>query len=147
MKAAGVLLLLGLLGHSPAASAQMREDTDAQLQMLFGEHLPYERFLTALQRAVHATDPEAVAKLVSYPLTTEIGGTSVTLASEADFVARYPQIFSPAVVAAVEAQSYENLFVNAEGVAIGAGLIWFRGICRAPECIATDVKIIAVNPP
>jgi hypothetical protein len=94
-----------------------------------------------------AEDRAAVAAMVAYPFETTIAGEDVTLASKDEFARRYDELFTPAVVAAVEQQTYATLFANAEGVMIGNGEVWFSGICADATCSDASVKIIAVNQP
>jgi hypothetical protein len=130
-----------------SADAQTDEETSARLDALFGAHEPYQTFLAALKEAVSARDKAAVAAMVAYPFETTIAGEPVTLSSADDFALRHDQLFTPAVVAAVEKQTYGTLFANAEGVMIGDGEVWFSGICADGTCSDASVKITAVNPP
>ena len=128
------------------AVAQTDQATSARLDALFGEHEPYQKFLTALKAAVSADDKEAVAAMIAYPLETTIAGEQVTLESAGSFVQRYDRLFTPAVVADVERQTYATLFAAAEGVMIDDGEIWFSGVCSDQACSEATIRIIAVNP-
>ena len=120
-RAITVLFLWIALAMSAAGpvAAQSDEATSARLDALFGAHEPYRAFLAALKDA----------------------------ASKDEFARRYDELFTPAVVAAVEQQTYATLFANAEGVMIGNGEVWFSGICADATCSDASVKIIAVNQP
>jgi len=146
---AGLALACMALAMAVAApaSAQSDEQTSARLEALFGAHEPYEAFLATLKDAVSAGDRRSVAAMIAYPLATTIAGKPVTLASKEDVVRRYDQVFTPAIVAAVEGQAYATLFATAEGVMVGDGEIWFGGICGDEACSEVSVKIVAINQP
>ena len=46
---------------------------------------------------------------------------------------------------AVTGQTYENLFVNAEGVMFGNGQVWMGGVCTDDACSDFEVRIIAIQ--
>lgn len=138
--------LLCLLPVSLPAFAQSKAETSKTLDTLFGDHVPYEDFLAALQKAVAATDKPAVAGMVSYPLKTKVSGKMMTLKHPKDFIAHYNAIVTPKIAAAVKAQTYATLFANSEGLMIGSGEVWFSGICSDAACTKQVVRIIAFNP-
>jgi hypothetical protein len=140
----GIALAVTVAGP---AGAQSDEATSGRLEALFGEHEPYQAFLAALKDAVSARDKAAVAAMIAYPFETTIAGERVTLASEDEVALRYDRLFTPAVLSAIDRQTYATLFANAEGVMIGDGHVWFSGICSDAACAKVIVKIIAVNPP
>jgi hypothetical protein len=139
----GCGVALAVLGPDPAP-AQSDEATSARLEALFGDHEAYREFLIALQAAVAAGDRAAVAAMVAYPLQTTIAGEP-TIGSAAGFLRHYDRLLTPAVVAAIERQTYASLFANAEGVMIGDGEIWFSGTCPDTACTEVRVKVIAIN--
>ena len=147
MTRAITLFLCTALSTADPAAAQSDQATSARLDALFGAHEPYRAFLAALKESVSEGDEAAVAAMVAYPLETTLAGERVTLASEDDFMQRYEQLLTPAVVAAVEKQTYATLFANAEGAMIGDGEVWFSGVCGDATCAEASVRIIAVNPP
>ena len=51
-------------------------------------------FLATLQQVVRNDDRQAVASLVSYPITVRIDGAPTTLASPAAFTAQYPEVMT-----------------------------------------------------
>lgn len=105
---------------------------------LFGEHEPFEAFFTDFKQAVAEDDGEAVAAMVSYPISVKIEGESTPIADEAEFTANYDAIFTPGVKDAVASQAYEDLFANWQGVMVGDGQVWF-------SLVEDAVKIIAIN--
>jgi hypothetical protein len=100
----------------------------------------------ALQRAVRAEDREAIADLVALPL--RVGGGRVRTRDE--LLREHGTIWTPAVQRAVLAQRFETLFVNAQGVMLGDGVVWLAGVCASgpprEACLDPQVRIIAVNP-
>nr|MBF0685985.1 hypothetical protein [Pseudomonas sp.] len=66
--------------------------------------------------------------------------------SDKDFLAHYDSIFTPSVVAAVQEQTYETLFVRDSGASFGNGQIWLSGACVDSTCRTRVPKVITVNP-
>lgn len=102
-------------------------------------------FLTTLQQAVRNDDREAVASLVSYPITVRIDGAPTTLADPAAFTEAYPLVMTERVRSAIEAAEPDTLFANWQGVRIGRGELWFGGVYE-DGAETYDIRIIAVNP-
>lgn len=135
-----------LLVPAPTTSnAQSSAAVNSSLDALFGTHEPFQRFLEALKTAVAENDKAAIARIVDYPFTTKLGGKNVRIADAGHFVASYDEIVTPKVKAALAKQTYATLFANAQGVMIGAGEIWFSGICGDKDCKQQTVKITAIN--
>jgi len=115
-------LLAALLCVLPASwpvFAQSDAETSKTLDTLFGDHVAYQDFLAALQKAVAAGAKPVVAEMISYPLKTKVAGKATTLKDAKDFIAHYDAIVTPRIAAAVKAQTYAKLFANAQGVMIG----------------------------
>ena len=138
--------LLSLVSASLPAFAQSDAETSKTLDTLFGDHVAYQDFLTALQKAVADADKPVVAEMVSYPLRTKVSGKETTLKDVKDFIALYDAIVTAKIAAAIKDQTYARLFANSEGVMIGSGEVWFSGICSDTACTKQFVKIIAFNP-
>lgn len=139
------------LAQSPAASvaaADTAADVAAvnrNIDQLLGDHTQYEPVIRAFQKAVAAKDAAAVAALVAYPLTVQLGGKTVKIRNARDFVAHYAAIVTPAMAAAIARQRYGALFVNAQGVMFGHGEAWIDGICKDAACKRFDVKVVALQ--
>jgi hypothetical protein len=99
-------------------------------------------FLAALQAAVAQENRGQVADLVAFPLNVNAGVAKVIVPSKQEFIDNYEQIITPAVKAAILAQTAAGLFVNWQGVMIGNGEVWFGGVGNAPPY---QVRIIAIN--
>ncbi|SAL01303.1 hypothetical protein [Caballeronia ptereochthonis] len=148
MRLTGILTGLAVaaaLAIPGAAFAQSDQEVDARMDALVGAHEPYRAFFDRLQHAVAAGDRNAVADMVSYPITVRAAGRKTTLRSKRDFVARYQSIFTPKLVDTVARQKYATLFVRDQGAMIGDGGIWFSGVCRDEACKRSDVRITAFN--
>lgn len=88
-----------------------------------------EAFLTELQQAVGATDREAVAAMIRYPLTVSIAGLRVPINDTADFLARYDDLFTDAMrgeiarASALPATGRTPVDVTPAGLSIKSGLM------------------------
>lgn len=119
---------------------------DNRLDALVGAHVRYQMFLIGLQIAILTGDRSRVATLVDYPLEVRIGDERVTVRTADELVARYEDLFTPEVEAAIERQTYGSLFANDQGVMIGDGQVWFGGVCHETSCAEPLIRIIAINP-
>lgn len=141
-----VLIVAALAGlAAPAVLAQSAADTDAAIDTVLGDHQQYRDAFDAIQTAVAAGDASAVAEYIPYGTPIFIHGGEQVFDSPAQFTEAYDEIFTPEIVAAVSAQTWETLFVNAQGVMFGAGEVWLNGICADETCSAFDVRIVTVQ--
>jgi hypothetical protein len=144
------LMAAALLLAAPPAPAQgaapAAPSIDSRLDLLFGSHEPYRRFLADLQRAVAARDRDQIAAMVSYPLKTRIAGQAVTLSKPRQFLAHFDELLPQKSLDAISAQSFAGLFANSQGVMIGSGEVWFGAVCGAHDCNAPPIMITALNP-
>lgn len=104
-----------------------------------------EQFLANLQKAVAQEDKVAVSKMVSYPIDVHIHGKSKEIGKSATLVENYAAIMTDKVTAAIKDQKPGDLFVNAQGVMIGDGEIWYTAVCQDAACDQAPVQIIAIN--
>jgi hypothetical protein len=121
-------------------------DTDSGLDALFGAHQPYKDFLVTLKSSAATKNWPAISEMIAYPITLSVAGRRISIRSPRAFLKHAPDIFTAKVLAAIERQNYATLFANSSGVMIGAGEIWFSGICKDIACAAAPVKITAINP-
>ncbi|MEO6395525.1 MAG: hypothetical protein ABIO40_06405 [Devosia sp.] len=140
-----LILAVLILSAVPALGQQAPEDVDARIDSVLGNHLPYEAAFVDLRAAVEAKNVDALAALIAYGAPIFLNGEQVTLADEAEFKARVAEFFTEEVKAAVMAQTYETLFVNADGIMFGTGQLWLGGTCKDESCADPAVKIIAIN--
>jgi hypothetical protein len=137
-------LLIALFLALPA-TAQTVDDVNGQIEIVLGDHTKFEAAFGAVQAAVADQNAEALAELVSYPITIRSGPEELTVDDPAAFVAHYDEIMTEEVVTAVTGQTYETLFVNAEGVMFGNGQVWMGGVCTDDSCTDFEVRIIAIQ--
>ncbi len=133
------------LGGVGVVRAQSASEVNSNLDTLFGDHVPYEKFFGDLKKAVGAGDKETVASMVDYPFQARIKGKAVKIRDQKHFVADYDQIITSKVKDALAKQTYPTLFANWQGVMIGDGEVWFNGVCGDDSCKQQTVRIIAVN--
>lgn len=115
-------------GAPASAAAQSAAETNETLDTLFGSHAPYQQFFETLQKAIAAGDKKTVALMVDYPFRARIGGKAVKINDAVHFATDYDKIITLRVKQAVTRQTYQTLFVNWQGVAIGDGEVWFSGV-------------------
>jgi hypothetical protein len=83
------------------------------------------QFVASLQKALAADDKDAVAKLVSYPLTVSLGGQELEIEDKAALVRQYDQVFTKAIKQNIQAQPLNDIFVNKQGIMVGSdGKVW-----------------------
>lgn len=128
---------------APTPPAPAADSTDGKLDKQFGEHESFKTFLADLQKATTAEDQKAVAAMVNYPFKTKVNGQEMTFENAKDVTRAYDDLFRPSILAAIKAQTYETLTVNAAGVAVGSGQVWFNKVGTGPDA---KVLIIALNP-
>jgi hypothetical protein len=101
-------------------------------------------FLRTLKDAVARDDAQAIASMVSYPITVRVDGAPVTVKTPKAFVANYTHIVRESVKQAVVQAQQDRLFVNYQGVRLGRGEIWFGGVYNKGGK-TYQVKILAIN--
>jgi hypothetical protein len=138
-------VILGSVTFILPALAQSDKEMNVKLDELLGQHEVYHSFFTDLKKAVSASDKNAVAAMVHYPITVSIGGKDVKIKSGKDFVSHYDHVFSDKIVTAIEKQNYAALFANDQGIMIGDGEVWINGICLDHDCKKQAVKIVTIN--
>jgi hypothetical protein len=137
-------LLIALSLVSPAL-AQTMEEVDQRIDQVLKNHVLYEAAYVDIRAGVEANDIKGLSEYVQYGKPFLVNGKAVTLRDAEEFEARFGEFFNDKVKKAVLAQSYETLFVNADGVMFGVGQLWLSGICRDEACNEFDVKITAFN--
>ena len=118
------------------------DDARARIETLLGDAAQYEKVFNAFKTAVVAGDRPAVVEEVRFPLNIS-GGKKIT--GPGEFQRNYEKIITPAVVKAVSAQEFGNVFVNQQGVMIGDGQVWLNGQCLDKACTRTEVKVITIQ--
>jgi hypothetical protein len=137
-------LLIALLFVVPAA-AQTADEVNGRIEMVLGDHTKFEAAFAAVQAAVADEDADALAALVSYPITIRSGPEELTIDDVEAFAQHYEEIMTEEIVTAITDQTYESLFVNSDGVMFGNGQVWLSGVCTDDACSDFDVRIIAIQ--
>ncbi|HEY9279613.1 MAG TPA: hypothetical protein VIP51_06015 [Eoetvoesiella sp.] len=141
-----ILCLLISVGFSSPVQAQSEQQVNARLDSLFGEHEPYRTFLEKFKEAVVSGDKKKVATMIHYPLNVFAQKAS-KIRSRKELLSKYDKVFTKDIIAAVQRQHYADLFVRDQGVMIGDGEVWFRGLCADKACKRRTVKVITINQP
>lgn len=69
----------------------------------------------------------------------------MSIRKAAAFVKNYDAIVTPAIAKVVEAQSYDSLFVNQQGLMFGNGEVWINGICKNKSCSEVEPKVVTIQ--
>lgn len=141
-----VLLLLAVAACACLAAAQAPA---ADRFAVAGVSEPQAtHFLEELQEAVRKGDSGAIAAMTSFPLL--VNGAPGPQDAE-QLRGQYLAIFNTRVRNQILHQRAAELFVNARGVMIGSGALWFAARCdaqppTAQRCTGSrEVRIIAIN--
>ncbi len=100
----------------------------------------FEEYFREIRDLITQDDRRQVVKHFRYPVELNIDDTKVTIKDETEMLDRYDAVLSENVARAVEEQKVEDLCVNAMGVMVGDGQIWF-GVTEQDEYF-----ILSVNP-
>src|SRR5262245_37156965 len=138
------LILAAFLLATPA-TAQTVEDVNGSIEIVLGDHTRFEDAFAALQTGVTDEDYEAVAALVSYPITVRSASEDLIVETPEAFVEHYDAIMTEEIIDAIVRQSYETLFVNGEGIMFGDGQVWMSGVCADDACENWTVKVITIQ--
>jgi hypothetical protein len=134
---------------APAPVKTHQGDTaaiDSSISANVGAPAKVREVITALQDAVRQHNAEAVAALVSYPITINPQKPDALIIRDPkSFIDHYNQIITSHIADIIENQKYEALFVNYQGAMLGNGEIWISGICRDKTCNQTDIKIRTIQ--
>lgn len=138
------LLLAALAGLSTtgfAATNLSQHSSTANKYAIAGIEQPkkFEAFFEKFQTLVAKGDKKGVADYMKYPVV--VNGKETTNQTKKQFIKNYDKIFTPNVKKALANQEVENLFVNAQGVMVGDGEIWFGVSTQKPE----QYQVIDIN--
>lgn len=102
-------------------------------------------FFDTLRKNVGQSDRAAACGLIAYPLQHASG----VVKDAADCVTRYDALFSVPVRRTIGRQRFEEVFVNGQGVMLGAGEVWFAKPCAKAPCglasTAGELRLTALN--
>jgi len=105
----------------------------------------YRQAFDAIQQAVAEGDALAFADWVSYPIEVAADGEPLVIGDAAEFAGHYDGIVTPEIAEAVGNQSFNDLFVNADGAMFGDGQVWLGEVCLDDACTNSEVKIITIQ--
>lgn len=97
------------------------------------------RFLARLKELVRQDKKTELAGLVYYPLVVTAGRATIRLTGQADFSARYSELFTPRVKETILAQRPEEIYADYRGYMIGNGALWF-------DDWGEGIKIVTLKP-
>ncbi|ATF95485.1 Uncharacterised protein [Cedecea neteri] len=139
------VLLAAMVCWSSLSTATSEQEVNARLDQLFNTHQEYHNFLDNLQTQLISENKVEVAKLISYPIKVNIDGKKIKIKTPQQLIKLYGSIFTPALVKVVNTQQYKDLLINAQGVMIGNGQIWFSSVCGDNQCKKSTVLITTIN--
>jgi len=101
-----------------------------------------DSFLKTLVRFLEQDDATAISRLVAYPLYVD---RQRVVETPREFVARYSELFSPAVKRDIERATPSNLLFTGSVYAFGtpSGYLWFDDM--ETDAGTMTLKIIAMN--
>ena len=105
----------------------------------------YRQAFDAIQQAVAEGDSTSFADWVNYPIEVVADGEPMVVGDAREFAGHYAAIVTPEIAGAIADQSFNDLFVNAEGAMFGNGQVWMSEICLDDACTDTEVKIITIQ--
>jgi hypothetical protein len=130
--------LLALAAPIPLVAAFADEaDIDMAIEEGRGSAETFRAAFNVLQAAVGSGDAATVASLVNYPLPVFIDDQRSIVRSEADFIGRYAEIMSEALVADILGQPYDRLRVEDDIVVFGNDALRVRPYCTDASCSAS----------
>ena len=133
------LMLTGLL--LPAGTAQAQGTPSFDVAGTDAKQVA--SFLKSLQMSIAIDNRLKVASLFDFPLKVWIGGNTVTVKNEAEFQARYNQIFDARLKASIAAAKVETLVANQQGVMFDNGRVCFRPLAEHKNAL----KVVTINEP
>ncbi|QHW33304.1 hypothetical protein GZH47_22590 [Paenibacillus rhizovicinus] len=116
-------------GENPFLTAGI--DDPKKFQEVFG----------AVKAAIARGDKAEVANHILYPLRVNGASGTELIQTRGEFVKQYDAIMTKQVRNAIASQSFDQLFINYQGVMVGNGEIWFAGSADKPQVIG----MIAIN--
>jgi hypothetical protein len=143
LRTALLSLALGAALGLPA-QAQSVAAVDARIDAALNDHAGFADAFKLLQSEIG--NGARIAEGHEYPVTITVDGRDMIFETMGDLVGAYDQIVTPAIVAAVKKQKYEELQVNSPGLMFGSGALWVNAYCVDGEvCDGVSWEISAIN--
>jgi hypothetical protein len=104
----------------------------------FGSDADVERRIQSFYADVQHGNKQAAAALVSYPLRAN--ALKLTIKDQKQFLTDYDRVFTPDFVRCLQQYPPHNLFVNAQGIMLGQGELWFdeHGLMSVNACTSAQ---------
>lgn len=126
------------LSYSSGGSYEHRYEPGAP----YGTDQDVEAFVVALKKAIASGDKLWLADRVIYPFRQRVGTERIVYKNKPEFISKYDQIVTSAVVEKVKQQSGIDLYCNWQGVQFGG--IWFRNSPNSTPKLY-DFQIISIQ--
>jgi len=141
-----VALLFATLTLLPvSASAQSDEEVYNRIESLHGNAGDLNEPLLSLVEAMGNSDAATIAGLAEYPLRVAANGESYDIQSADDFVENFDTLVTQDTRDAVARQTYDQLFVNSDGVMLAGGAVWMSNVCDNGDCSSSHWAVISIN--
>ncbi len=141
-----VALLFATLTLLPvSASAQSDEEVYNRIESLHGNAGDLNEPLLSLVEAMGNSDAATIAGLAEYPLQVAANGESYDIQSADDFVENFDTLVTQDTRDAVARQTYDQLFVNSDGVMLAGGAVWMSNVCDNGDCSSSHWAVISIN--
>ncbi len=141
-----VALLFATLALLPvSASAQSDEEVYNRIESLHGNAGDLNEPLLSLVEAMGNGDAATIAGLAEYPLRVAANGESYDIQSADDFVENFDTLVTQDTRDAVAGQTYDQLFVNSDGVMLADGAVWMSNVCDNGDCSSSHWAVISIN--
>lgn len=142
------IVLVGCVNHGRDRVVLIDTTDTLTFPMAESRRASAQAMLAQLKGAITRKDSEAVAALISYPLT--LNGAPAVLNS-AQFIARFSSIVNSKVRSAMLARPSDQLVESVEGIAIGGGAVWIQEACPSnnPKSSCSEeekrFRVVAIN--
>lgn len=135
-----ILFCTAVLAALPAAAASDVE-VQAEIEQILGDAPSLDEPMLSIRESIETHDPASLAEFTEFPL-----GNSGEDVDDADELgARFDELFTEEVKAALAATQYSDLIVNTEGVGLGNGAIWINKFCDDDACTKSHWALARVN--
>ncbi|MCW0001972.1 hypothetical protein OE766_27570 [Pararhizobium sp. YC-54] len=140
------LFLAATLSFLPvSASAQSDEEVYNRIESLHGNAGDLSEPLLSLVEAMGNSDAATIARLAEYPLRVAANGESYEILNADDFVENFDTLVTQDTRDAVAGQTFDQLFVNSDGVMLADGAVWMSNVCDNGDCSSSHWAVISIN--